>query len=291
MFGGLPEMTQDQLKRIIFYVRELLKQAFVEGVPSLLPKYPGLEKVLGDGADGLNILHLIALYTKPHPELAKGFISAAQSVGLWTKDLLRVGLKSNGAIPLHVAAEANNRLVVEQLLIRDDSQVEIRNEEGLLASEIAQAAGNSSMAAYLNDEEIKFKTKKSLFSARDHVSVFGSSDSSSSLIITSPTESEGGEKKILSGAFGVMQILTNMECVSGPSSGDSETTTPESRLTDSHKMLIEENSETSANLEILTNLLRTTSGMVGQVEHPRDPRQRSTEEDAKMGSVQERRTN
>jgi len=172
MYGSIPGLTRDQITELISFVENLLLQS-VKQMASLdtgLPVYPGLE---GTDSEGVNILHVIAMYTQSNPELAEGFLNAARNAGLLTKINTKAGGKVNGIIPLHVAAECNNRPVVEILIRKDESQLGIHNAQGLSASDIALGVGNTSMAAFIMDKEKEYRRKKSLREASRVVSKEG----------------------------------------------------------------------------------------------------------------------
>ena len=269
MFGGAPNMTKDQLERMLKYMELALKQAFKDGVPEKLPGYPGLKAAASGDAgkaavDGINILHLIALYTQPNPQLAEGFMVVAGRCGLLKPDLIRTPIKSSGAIALHLAAEVNNRPIVQLLLLRDAFQHEIRNEEDMLASEIAYQAGNNSLAAFLEEKEREYMTRKSIREAADTYSnissVVSRNDDTS---VDNQVGQEVAPTPVLSGADRVVMMLNeNGEVSSGADSPFDETSGGGAADTEM----------TDANLTLLSGILRQASLANQANSPPRDPR-------------------
>jgi hypothetical protein len=269
MFGGVPNMTKDHLKMMVEYMEQLLKQAFADGVPSELPDYPGLDRVIGEGGKGVNILHLIALYTQSNPDLAHGFISAVRNAGLFSKEIIKSAIKANGAVPLHIAAEANNRPVVELLIRRDDSQLEILNEEGLSASEVAESAGNSSMSAFISEQEAAYRRKIQLrdsanFVIQEKEGLFGRKDTVAGAVL--PVQSVAQPNP--SGADNMMNFLRTQLMESSvsemSSSGDTSavSSTPSSGLEDT--LMTSADADSELRMALLTSMLRP--------DQPDDPR-------------------
>ena len=156
---GSAQMTQEQLLELQGYVKGLLLEAFPTP-PETLPDYPSMESV-----PGVNIFHVLALYTVNDGTKAEVFFSALKQAGLAVKAHLRAECGTLKATPLHLAAEMGNKQVIESILRYDPNSLHVTNAEGSTASEIAAAHNFSNLATVLRNKETDYLRKKQIQAA------------------------------------------------------------------------------------------------------------------------------
>lgn len=160
-FGSAPTSIP-QLQALSAVIEKLLIQAFPDArerssVP--LPHFPSL------GIEGVNIFHVIALYTANDPDKAGAFFTAAKKAGLASRTHLRSQCGESESTALHIAAGVGNKTAIDFILRNDAGQLMMSNGESLTAGEIAGANGFGGIAAMLRDKEQDHLKKKALGSA------------------------------------------------------------------------------------------------------------------------------
>jgi hypothetical protein len=117
------------------------------------------------GIEGVNIFHVIALYTANDPDKAGAFFTAAKKAGLASRTHLRSQCGESESTALHIAAGVGNKTAIDFILRNDAGQLMMSNGESLTAGEIAEANGFGGIAAMLRDKEQDHLKKKALGSA------------------------------------------------------------------------------------------------------------------------------
>lgn len=157
---GPVELTKDQLVRIKDCIQLLLETA-INGQPSgwhdKLPAFPGLSSL---PENGINVYHVLAIYTKTDPLKAEVFFSVLKRMGYATERLLRGQAATHGSLPLHLAAEVGNERVALDILNLDREQISIKNNLGQTACQLAEVNGHSALAAKLRGKERLVEPKR-----------------------------------------------------------------------------------------------------------------------------------
>jgi hypothetical protein len=150
--GPASRLTPEIMGRAVQLVGELLNQVFPDRQlgtlkSHALPDYPGAD------CHGLNILHVIAYSTVSNPVLATGFLTACRKAGIMTRKALKSAEISSGALPLHVAAEANNIAMVRMLINDNNCKYTQMDALGRSAADIASTAGHAELANFIQEKE------------------------------------------------------------------------------------------------------------------------------------------
>ena len=167
---------------------ELIKQAFrdVREIADLpLPQYPSLN------VDGVNVFHVVALYTSKDNEKAELFFTALKRAGIASKAHLRAVCGALKSTPLHLAAENGNSSFVDLILANDPNQIMIRNSQGMTAADVAA----SNIASVLKEKESEYRRRKQLKGAAKEVIASTNSSSTPDESITNAITGEKSERK------------------------------------------------------------------------------------------------
>ena len=156
-FGNVEISSVAEFAELTRLITLMLRQVAEHGeVVAALPLYPGM-------THNWNIFHVLAFYTQNNSQNAEAFFSCVRQVGFFNN---REFLKEapGGCTPLHVAAECNNRIMVEYIVSKDESQLLVARN-GLTPSEIASQNNNTSISKYLKDRENSLLRRKHLHNA------------------------------------------------------------------------------------------------------------------------------
>ena len=158
ILGTCSKISRPELLAIQTLITKLVLQAFPDereraDVP--LPEYPSLS------VDGVNVFHILALYTSGDREKTEIFFSALKRAGIASKCHLRAVCGRLKSTPLHLSAELNNIAMAELLLANDPIQIMTRNADGMTAADIAGSFSNE-ISKILKARESEFLRKRQL---------------------------------------------------------------------------------------------------------------------------------
>ena len=160
-FGAAP-ISVPQMTRLQAHFQRLVEHS-LPNMAETLPDYPGL------GVAGVNILHVVAMYTVNDPVKAEAFFTALKRAKLATKENLSARCALAAATPLHLAAESGTKQMIEMILGMDRKQLAVTNAHGQTASDIAASSGLSSLATFLADKETEQIRKRQLREAASSI--------------------------------------------------------------------------------------------------------------------------
>jgi hypothetical protein len=158
-FFGPVVMAPTSLGRLKSHIERLLTNVIKPGAQASLPDYPGLT------VNGLNIFHVLALYTVGDPLKTEVLFTSLKRAGLVSQSFLRAQCSESGFLPIHFAAEIGNMQMINELLKQDPEQILLVDSMSSTASDIARENGLSSIATYLRDKEIAERQKRQVGTA------------------------------------------------------------------------------------------------------------------------------
>jgi hypothetical protein len=181
ILGPSNKISRSELLIIQTLITKLALQAFPDereraDVP--LPEYPSL------GVDGVNVFHIMALYTSGDREKAEIFFSDLKRAGIASKCHLRAVCGRLKSTALHLAAERNNIAMAELVLANDPIQIMTRNADGMTAADLAGSFSNE-ISKILKVRESEFLRKRQLKGAVKDVVTAASSPLPSDVVISS----------------------------------------------------------------------------------------------------------
>lgn len=158
-FFGPVVMAPTNLGRLKSHIERLLTNVIKPGAQAALPDYPGLT------VKGLNIFHVLALYTVGDPLKTEVLFTSLKRAGIVSQSFLRAKCSESGFLPIHFAAEIGNMQMINELLKQDPEQILLVDNMSSTASDIARENGLSSIATYLRDKEIAERQKRQVGTA------------------------------------------------------------------------------------------------------------------------------
>ena len=158
-FFGPCVLDPTSLGRFKVHIELLLTGIIKHGAEPTLPDYPGLT------VKGLNIFHVLALYTYGDPLKTEVLFTSLKRAGLVSQPLIRAKCSESGYCPVHFAAEIGNMQMINELLKQDPEQILLVDSMSNTASDIARENGLSSIATYLRDKEIAERQKRQVGTA------------------------------------------------------------------------------------------------------------------------------